>query len=181
MLAVAPVTAGPLLEPLTAGTLTLTPDEARLSAVGGTFTMSALAAPFAASLYPTCEPCLPGTLIRLSAGWIDSVDVLVAYDFDPTPPPIAGPDAGPTLLVAAGSIVLPEVAAAFAASTPFTLTVIEDPTEAPPSPGMVASGSGIARVRFTGDADGWHLVDVVYTLVPPPPPPGHGHHRPPRP
>jgi hypothetical protein len=180
-LAPGPALASPLLEPLTAGALTLTPEQAVLGATGQAFTISALGAPYAAGLYPECEPCSPGAMVRLSVGWVDNIDMIVVYDFDQGPPAIPGPDSGPTLVVAAGSVVLPGPGSSFVASVPFTLTVIEDPTEYPPSAGLVASGWGTARARFAGDADGWHLVDVVYTLAVPDARPGRpGHHARPR-
>jgi hypothetical protein len=159
----APAFGTPTLEVLTTGTLSVDPDSATMKASGRNFVISVQGEEFAALLYPRCTPCPPGSVVNLSVGWIDDLDLVVVFT-------LAGshqgaPDSAPTLQVVAASVRLPALGPPFSVVVPFTLTLIEDATVAPPFQGLVATGHGLATARFESDGVGWQLIDVVYTLV----------------
>jgi len=185
--AAVPASAAPITATLTSGDFTLVQGStgaAHLLLGGATAAVALDVSQTASAIWPSCQPitfptpCQPGATVNLSIAALRSA---AAFYFVP-PAPLAGPDPAASLAVIAGSLTLPPInlpppnfldpnpptVTFVAPAVPFTLVIVEDveTTPQPILPGLVLVGSGQAVATFIGDASGWRLVTVDYTVAP---------------
>jgi hypothetical protein len=136
-----------------------------LDARGSKFEFGAVAG-VGGGWYKPCDPCSPGSYVDLILFWIDNDDTLVDW-IDRRTGRLGNSDANPTLVATGGTVRLPDLLSPQAQLTaPFNFTLTESPADAVPFPGMVVIGTGTATATFIGDAEGWHLLRIVYRFSP---------------